>query len=57
MKGTGKVSSGKIKCDSVTGKSVIDQFGPYMKKILGTDNRNYINMLLTKKVFSYRLTN
>ena len=33
-----KVSSGKVKCDSLTGKSVIDpttgRFGPYMNKIL-----------------------
>ena len=35
---TEKVSSGKVKCDSLTGKSVIDptisRFGPYMNKIL-----------------------
>ena len=45
-----KVSSGKVKYDSLTGKSVIDptisQFGPYMNKILGISNRNYIYMLL-----------
>ena len=37
-----KVSSGKVKYDSLTGKSVIDptinQFGPYMNKILGISN-------------------
>ena len=45
-----KVSSGKIKYDSLTDKSVIDstisQFGPYMNKILGIDNGNYIDTLL-----------
>ena len=39
MKGIEKVSSGKVKYDSLTGKSVIDstisQFDPYMKKIVG----------------------
>ena len=48
-----KVSSGKVKCDSLTGKSVIDptisRFGPYMNKILGISNGNYIDMLLLKK--------
>ena len=41
-----KVSSGKVKYDSLTGKSVIDptisRFGPYMNKILGISNGNYI---------------
>ena len=45
-----KVSSGKVKYDSLTGKSVIDptisRFGPYMNKILGISNGNYIDMLL-----------
>ena len=45
-----KVSSGKVKYDSLTGKSVIDttvsQFGPYMNKILGISNGNYIDTLL-----------
>ena len=39
-----KVSSGKVKYDSLTGKSVIDptisRFGPYMNKILGISNGN-----------------
>ena len=39
MKDIEKVSSGKIKYDSLTGKSVIDssisRLGPYMNKILG----------------------
>ena len=39
MKDIEKVSSGKVKYDSLTGKSVIDasisRFGPYMNKILG----------------------
>ena len=50
MKGIEKVSSGKVKYDSLTGKSVIDptisQFGPYMNKILGISNGNYIDTLL-----------
>ena len=56
-----KVSSGKVKCDSLTGKSVIDptisRFGPYMNKIPGISNGNYIDMLLSKKCFHLRLTN
>ena len=54
-----KVSSGKVKYDSVTAKSVIDptitQFGPYMNKILGIGNRNYIDTLLLKKMFSFKI--
>ena len=53
MKDIEKVSSGKVKYDSLTGKSVIDstvsQFGPYMNKILGINNGNYIDTLLSKK--------
>ena len=56
-----KVSSGKVKYDSLTGKSVIDptigRFDPYMNKILGISNGNYIDMLLSKKCFHLRLTN
>ena len=48
-----KVSSGKVKYDSLTGKSIIDStingFGPYMNKILGISNGNYIDTLLSKK--------
>ena len=54
-----KVSSGKVKYDSLTGKSVIDptinRFGPYMNKILGISNGNYIDMLLSKKMFSFKI--
>ena len=54
-KDTEKVSSGKVKYDSLTGKSVTDptinRFGPYMNKILGISNGNYIDMLLSKKFF------
>ena len=54
-----KVSSGKVKYDSLTGKSVIDptisRFGPYMNKILGIGNGNYIDTLLSKKVFSFKI--
>ena len=50
MKDIEKVSSGKVKYDSLTGKSVIDstisQFDPYMNKILGISNGNYIDTLL-----------
>ena len=61
MKDIEKVSSGKVKYDSLTGKSVIDasisRFGPYMNQILGISNGNYIDMLLSKKCFHLRLTN
>ena len=54
-----KVSSGKVKYDSLTGKSVIDptisRFGPYMNKILGISNGNYIDMQLAKKMFSFKI--
>ena len=50
MKYIEKVSSGKVKYDSLTGKSVIDptisRFGPYMNKIPGISNGNYIDTLL-----------
>ena len=56
-----KVSSGKVKYDSLTGKSVIDptisRFGPYMNKILGISNGNYKDTLLSKKCFHLKLTN
>ena len=59
MKDIEKVSSGKIKYDSLTGKSVIDasisRFGPYMNKILGISNGNFIDTLLSKKVFSFKI--
>ena len=56
-----KVSSGKVKYDSLTGKSVIDptisRFGPFMNKILGISNGNYIDTLLSKKMFSFKINN
>ena len=59
MKDIEKVSSGKVKYDSFTGKSIIDstisQFGPYMNKILGISNENYLDMLLSKKTFSFKI--
>ena len=59
MKDIEKVSSGKVKYDSLTGKSVINptisRFGPYINKILGISNGNYT--LLSKKCFHLRLTN
>ena len=61
MKDIEKVSSGKVKYDSLTGKSVIDstigRFSPYMNKILGISNGNYIDTLLSEKCFHLRLTN
>ena len=54
-----KVSSSKIEYNSLTGKSVIDpsisQLGPYMKKILGINNGNYMDTLLSKKIFSFEV--
>ena len=48
-----KVSSGKVKYDSLTDKSIIDstisQFGPYMNKILGISNGNYSGHTTIKK--------
>ena len=59
MKDMEKVSSGKVKYDSLTGKSVLDasisRFGPHMNKILGISNGNYIDMLLSKKMFSFKI--
>ena len=59
MKDIEKVSLGKVKYDSLTGKSVIDptisRFGPYMNKILGISNGNYIDMLLSNKMFSFKI--
>ena len=59
MKDIEKVSSGKVKYDSLTGKSVIgltiSRFGPYMNKILGISNGNYLDMLLSKKTFSFKI--
>ena len=61
MKDIEKVSSGKVKYDSLTGKSVIgptiSRFGPYMNKILGISNGNYLDTLLSKKRFHLKLTN
>ena len=61
MKDIEKVSSGKTKYDSLTGKLAIDasisRFGPYMNKILGISNGNFIDTQLSKKVFHLRLTN
>ena len=43
----------------MTGKSVIDptisRFGPYIVKILGINNGNYIDTLLSKKTFSFKI--
>ena len=54
-----KVSSGKVKHDSLTGKSIIDptisRFGPHMNKILGISNGNYIDTILSKKMFSFKI--
>ena len=54
-----KVCSGKVKYNSLTGKSVIDstisRFKPYMNKILGISNGNYIDTPLSKKMFSFKI--
>ena len=46
-------------CDSLTAKSVIDttisRFGSYMNKILGIRNGNFIDTLLSKKMFSFKI--
>ena len=59
MKDIEKVSSGMVKYDSLTSKSVIDptisRFGPYMNKILGISNGNYIDTLLSKKMFTFKI--
>ena len=59
MKDIEKVSSGKVMYDSLTGKSVIDptisRFRFYMNKILGISNGNYIDTLLLKKMFSFKI--
>ena len=59
IKDIGKVSSGKVKYDSLTGKSIIDstisRFEPYMNKILGISNGNYVDMLPLKKMFSFNI--
>ena len=59
MKDIEKVSSGQVKCDSLTGKWIIDptisRFRSYMNKILGTSNGNYVYMLLSKKMFSFKI--
>ena len=44
----------------LTGKSVIDptisRFGPFMNKILGISNGNFIDTLLAKKAFSFKIS-
>ena len=51
-----KVSSGKVKYDSLTVKSVIDpSISHYMNKILGISNGNYLDTLLSKKMFSFKI--
>ena len=54
-----KVSSGNVKYDSLTGKSIIDstisRFEPHMNKILGISNGNYVDTLLSKKMFSFKI--
>ena len=59
LKDIEKVSSGKVKSDSLTGKAVIDptisRLGPYMNKILGISNGNYLDTLLSKKMFSFKI--
>ena len=53
------VSAKKVRYDPLTGKSIIDptisRFDPYMEKILGINNENYIDTLLSKKAFSFKI--
>ena len=59
MRDIEKVSAKKVKYDPLTGKSIIDptisRFDPYMEKILGINNENYIDTLLSKKAFSFKI--
>ena len=59
MKDIEKVSSGKVKYDSLTGKMIIDptisRFRPYMNKIPGISNGNYIDTLLSKTALSFKI--
>ena len=59
MKDIEKVSSGKVKYNSLTGKALIDptitRLGSYMNRIPGINNENYIDMLLSKKMFSFKI--
>ena len=59
MKDIERVSSGKVKDDLLTRKSVVDltvsRFGPYMNKIPGINNENYIVTVLSKKMFSFKI--
>ena len=60
MKDIERVSLNKIKYDQLTSKSVIDppisRFGPYMNRILGISNGNFIDTLLAKKAFSFKIS-
>ena len=53
------VSAKKVKYDPLTGKSITDstiiRFDPYMEKILGINNENYVDTLLSKKMFSFKV--
>ena len=55
MKNLEKVSSGTGKYGPLTGKLVIhssiNQFDPHMNKILRINNENYVDTLLSKKIF------
>ena len=48
-----------VKYDSLTGKSIIDptisRFRPYMNKILEISNGNYLDTLLSKKMFLFKI--
>ena len=51
--------TGKVKYDSLTDKSIIystiSQFDPHMNKVLGINTENYIDTLLLKKIFSFKI--
>ena len=51
------VSINKIECNKLTGKSVVDSsiknFDYYLNNILGLNNDNYVDTLLSKKSFTF----
>ena len=51
--------TGKVKYDSLTDKSIIystiSQFNPHINKVLGINTENYIDTLLLKKIFPFKI--
>lgn len=52
-----KVSRKKVSYEKTTGRSIIDttiqKFDKYLNNILGIDNSNYVDLLLSKKSFTF----